>query len=145
MEICTIGFVKKTAKQFFETLRRENIEQLVDVRIHNSSQLAGFTKSADLTFFLRELCSAEYRHEVLLAPTAQLLKEYRSKNIDWPQYEQLFMNLMRERQIESKLNPAMFERRTVLLCTEATATRCHRRLVAEYLSQFWPDLAVKHL
>ena len=145
MEIYTIGFAKKSAEQFFEALRREQIEQLVDVRIHNSSQLAGFTKSGDLPYFLNQLCAAPYRHEPLLAPTAEMLSAYRSKTMKWEQYEIEFFRLLESRHVESVLSRDYFEKRTVLLCSEATASKCHRRLVVEYLGRFWPDLKAKHL
>lgn len=145
MEIYTIGFAKKGAEQFFETIRREQIQQLVDVRIHNSSQLAGFTKSGDLPYFLDRLCCASYRHELLLAPTAELLSSYRSKKVTWDEYEREFIRLLESRHVESVLSREYFEKRTVLLCSEATASKCHRRLVIEYLTRFWPGLRAKHL
>jgi len=145
MEIYTIGFAKKSAEQFFETIRREQIQQLVDVRIHNSSQLAGFTKSGDLPYFLDRLSGASYRHEPLLAPTAELLSSYRSKKVKWDEYETEFLRLLESRHVESVLSREDFEKKTVLLCSEATASKCHRRLVVEYLSRFWPDVKAKHL
>jgi uncharacterized protein (DUF488 family) len=145
MEIYTIGFAKKSAEQFFEAIRREQIQQLVDVRIHNSSQLAGFTKSGDLPYFLDRLCDASYRHEPLLAPTAELLSSYRSKQIKWEQYEVEFLRLLESRHVESVMSREEFEKKSILLCSEATASKCHRRLVVEYLARFWPDVTAKHL
>jgi len=145
MEIYTIGFAQKTAEQFFETLRREQIQQLVDVRIHNSSQLAGFTKSSDLPYFLDRLCGARYRHETLLAPTPEMLAAYRSKKMKWDEYEKEFFRLLQDRHIEERLPKELFSVKTVLLCSEATAVRCHRRLVLEYLARFWPEAAARHL
>jgi uncharacterized protein (DUF488 family) len=145
MEICTIGFSKKTAQQFFETLRREQIQRLIDVRIHNSSQLAGFTKKDNLAYFLRELCSADYVAQPILAPTAELLASYRTKQMSWLEYEQRFLDLMRLRKIQDCLNPELFERRSVLLCSESTPDKCHRRIVLEYLQRFWPSITIKHL
>jgi len=40
----TIGFTKKNARQFFETLKTAGVKRLVDIRLNNQSQLAGFTK-----------------------------------------------------------------------------------------------------
>ncbi|MBI4492217.1 MAG: DUF488 domain-containing protein [Chloroflexi bacterium] len=145
MEVYTIGFTKRTAAQFFGALRRAGVKRLLDVRLNNSSQLAGFSKRDDLAFFLRELCGAEYRHEPLLAPTQEMLDAYKKKKGSWQAYEQRFLALMAERQVEERIDRALFEWPTVLLCSEATAERCHRRLVVEYLRQKWGDLAVTHL
>lgn len=145
MEIYTIGFTQKSAEQFFGLLRANGIQRLLDVRIHNSSQLAGFTKKTDLAYFLRELCGAEYVHEPQLAPTEELLKGYRHKQISWAGYERIFDGLMRERRAETLFAPEFFATPTVLLCSEATAEHCHRRLIAEYLRDQWGDVAIIHL
>lgn len=145
MEIYTIGFTKRNAREFFTALKDAGIEQLVDVRIHNSSQLAGFTKASDLEFFLRAICGASYRHEPLLAPTPELLSSYRNKKIDWAEYERQFLALMAERGIERQLDQDIFAPRSVLLCSERTPEQCHRRLVLEYLADRWDDVAIKHL
>ncbi len=97
MEVCTIGFTKKSAAQFFGALRAAGVRRLLDVRLNNSSQLAGFTKRDDLPFFLRELCGADYVHEPLLAPTDELLHAYRKRKGDWPTYERGFLALLAER------------------------------------------------
>ena len=145
MEIYTIGFTQKSAAQFFDLLKRHQIRRLVDVRLNNVSQLAGFSKRDDLAHFLRELVGAEYCHEPLLAPTQQMLDDLKKRRGSWADYEQRFLALMRERQIEHELDPALFEERTVLLCSEATPERCHRRLVIEYLSEHWGDVHAVHL
>src|SRR5260370_3221159 len=108
METYTIGVAKKSAEQFFEAIRREQIQQLLDVRIHNSSQLAGFTKSGDLPYFLNQLCAASYRHEPLLAPTAEMLSAYRSKPIKSEQYEIEFFRLLESRHVDSAQSPYHF-------------------------------------
>lgn len=145
MEIYTIGFTKTSAEQFFGSLRRAGIERLIDVRLNNRSQLAGFSKRDDLAYFLRELCNAEYRHDVRLAPTAEMLKAYRDREMTWDEYEGEFQRLMAERRIETWLAPEEFDTSTALLCSEATAEHCHRRLVAEYLGQRWQDVRINHL
>lgn len=146
MEIYTIGFTQKSAEQFFGILSDNGIQRLLDVRISNNSQLAGFTKKNDLEYFLRELCDAEYVHDPQLAPTQELLKDYRDKQVSWADYERVFNNLMAERQIDDHLSPAFFETRTVLLCSEPTPEKCHRRLVAEYLRDRWgDDVVIIHL
>ena len=145
MEIYTIGFTKKTAAEFFEPLKKHGIDRLVDVRINNTSQLAGFTKRDDLAYFLRELVSAEYVHEPLLAPTKELLKEYRDGVLTWAGYENAFLELMSDRGIEEEIPKELFTDNVVVLCSEATPERCHRRLVVEYLDRAWGDVQAIHL
>ncbi len=145
MKIFTIGFAGKSASGFFEQMREHGIELLVDVRINNKSQLAGFAKQADLEFFLRELAGARYRHEVRLAPTREMLKAYRGKDMTWEEYERRFLDLMAERKVEDDIPLEWFEEPTVLLCSESSPERCHRRLVVEYLSEAWGDIQAVHL
>jgi uncharacterized protein (DUF488 family) len=145
VEIYTIGFTQTTAEHFFGRLRSAGVERLLDVRLNNSSQLAGFAKAQDLPYFLRELVGAEYEHDTRLAPTQQLLDDYRKGGGDWVGYERSFLALMASREIERALSPARFETPTALLCSEATAERCHRRLVCDYLADHWPDVQTTHL
>lgn len=145
MEIYTIGFTQKSANRFFGLLREHGIGRVLDVRLNNVSQLAGFSKRDDLAYFLRELVGAEYRHEPLLAPTQEMLDDLKKKGGSWTEYEERFLDLMRERQIERELDQALFEERTVLLCSEATPEHCHRRLVVEYLDEHWGGLEPVHL
>ena len=145
MEIYSIGFTKKTAAEFFGKLRAAGIRRLMDVRLHNSSQLAGFTKAEDLRFFLRELCGAEYVHEPLLAPTEELLAGIKKRTLPWEQYERRFLDILAERRVEERLDRGAFLVPTVLLCSEPTAEHCHRRLVIEYLREKWGDVVPVHL
>jgi len=145
MEIYTIGFTKKTAEEFFGLLRRHGIRRLVDVRLNNISQLAGFAKRDDLRFFLREICGAEYMHEPLLAPTQEMLDALKKKKGDWEDYEREFLALIAERQIEERLDRSLFGVPAVLLCSEPSPQQCHRRLVVEYLQKKWGDLHITHL
>jgi uncharacterized protein (DUF488 family) len=145
MEIYSIGFTQTTAEHFFDRLKEAGVKRLLDVRLNNSSQLAGFAKARDLPYFLQELLGARYEHEPLLAPNQELLDKYKKEGASWESYEADFMGLMRERRIESVLRREDFETPTVLLCSEATAEQCHRRLVCEYLSEYWPDLQAVHL
>jgi uncharacterized protein (DUF488 family) len=145
MEIFTIGFTRKSAEQFFGTLTRTGIELVIDIRRNNSSQLAGFTKRDDLAYFLRQLCRADYLHQSLLAPTQELLDRYRKGGESWESYEREFLDLMARRRVEELIDPALFERRSALLCSEPTPERCHRRLVAEYLQQRWREMEITHL
>jgi uncharacterized protein (DUF488 family) len=139
VEIFTIGFTKTTAENFFGRLKSNRIERLLDVRLNNRSQLAGFAKRDDLEYFLRELVGASYEEAPLLAPSQDILDAYKRKGeMSWADYEERFISLMRERSIEVKLDPGGFERaRTVLLCSEAKSDHCHRRLVVEYLAEHW--------
>jgi uncharacterized protein (DUF488 family) len=145
VEIYTIGFTQTTAEHFFGRLKAANVERLLDVRLNNSSQLAGFAKAQDLPFFLRELLGARYEHDPRLAPTQDLLDDYKKRKGDWSTYERVFLQLMAQRQIERALAPAEFDVPTALLCSEATAEHCHRRLVCEYLAERWPDVRPVHL
>lgn len=145
MQIHTIGFTQKSAEQFFGLLQSAGIQRLIDIRISNSSQLTGFTKSADLRYFLQAILNADYVHESRLAPTQQLLEDYRKKRVSWDGYVRIFNGLLEERQIATTLDRSLFERPAVLLCSEPTAEHCHRRLVAEYLQRHWDDVTVVHL
>ena len=145
MEVYSIGFTKKTAEQFFRTLKREKVCRLLDVRLNNVSQLAGFTKRDDLRYFLHEICSADYIHDPLLAPTQEMLDDYKKRKGTWQDYEQKFLELMSKRKIEEKLDQSIFSVPTVLLCSEMKPDHCHRRLVLEYLAAKWGDLTIRHL
>ncbi len=143
--IYTIGFAGKSAEEFFDALEAHCIKRLVDVRLRNSSQLAGYTKRDDLAYFLRRIGRIKYEHEPLLATTDELLDAYRGKKVAWDDYEVQYNALLVERQVESKLKLKPFARPTVLLCAEQKAENCHRRLAAEYLAAHWPGVDVKHM
>ncbi len=140
----TIGFTKKSAEQFFTILRRAGVRKVIDIRLNNASQLAGFAKRDDLQYFLNEICDIEYIHRPDLAPTAELLKGYRDKSIDWDTYEQTFSELMRDRSAGKNIDRESLEA-SCLLCSEAEATHCHRRLVAEYLRDALGNIEICHL
>jgi uncharacterized protein (DUF488 family) len=142
--VYTIGFTGKTAAQFFGALRRVGIRRVLDIRLNNVSQLAGFTKRQDLPFFLSELCGAEYVHQPLLAPTPEILDTYR-KDKSWDRYTERFQRLLIKRAAETLVSRDDFVSPTVLLCSEQTPDKCHRRLVAEYLAEKWGGLEIVHL
>jgi uncharacterized protein (DUF488 family) len=143
--ISTIGFTKTDAAGFFERLLNSGVKKVVDVRLHNTSQLAGFAKAGDLAYLLKKIGGIEYVHQPLLAPTDSMLKAYKKEKGDWRAYEERFLGLMSERQIEKRFTPEMFDG-ACLLCSEATPHHCHRRLVCEYLNEKWDGaLAVRHL
>ena len=145
MEIFTIGFGQKTAEQFFGSLKAAGIRRLIDVRLNNVSQLAGFTKRDDLPFFLHELCAAEYVYEPMLAPTRAIRDQWLKHGGPWQRYEREFRTLMAERESETRLSRSLFEVPTALLCAEPTAEHCHRRLVLEYLQAKWDGIEIVHL
>lgn len=145
MEIYTIGFGRKSAREFFEILKENEIQHLVDVRLRNTTQLAGFTKKHDLEYFLDEIAGIAYTHMPDLSPTDELLDGYRKGNISWPGYEEIFFDILESRKIEELLPQDMFKQRTVLLCSEPTADQCHRRLIVEYLQRHWEGVEAVHL
>jgi len=145
MEVYTIGFTQKTAAEFFGALKQAGVKRLLDVRLNNSSQLAGFAKRKDLSFFLKEICNIDYMHEPLLAPTQDLLNSYKKNKGRWQDFEERFLHLMSERKVEEKFDQNFFSVKTVLLCSEAKPNHCHRRLIAEYLRTKWGDLKIVHL
>ena len=144
MKVFTIGFTQKSAEQFFGKLRQSGAKRVVDVRLNNVSQLAGFAKKKDLEYFLKELCGMEYVHVPELAPTQDMLDEYKKQKHGWQVYEKRFLDLMRERQIE-KTVPRDVIADGCLLCSEEKPHQCHRRLVAEYLKEHWGDLEIQHI
>jgi uncharacterized protein (DUF488 family) len=144
VKLFTIGFTQKPAQRFFELLRRSGAKRVVDVRLNNVSQLAGFAKKNDLAFFLKEICGMDYVHVPALAPTKELLDGYKKEGGGWEEYEAQFLALMKQRRVEDSI-----PRETIadgcLLCSEDKPHHCHRRLVAEYLRQHWVNVEIVHL
>jgi uncharacterized protein (DUF488 family) len=135
--------MKKSAEQFFNRLKQPGLVQVVDTRLNNTSQLAGFTKKRDLEFFLHEICKLGYVHLPELAPTQEILDAYKASG-EWSNYERQFLSLMAERRIEDQVDKSILDG-GCLLCSEATPEHCHRRLVAEYLRRKWDDVEIVHL
>jgi len=144
MKLYTIGFTQKSAEYFFSALQRAGVRRILDVRLHNVSQLAGFTKREDLRYFARAICRAEYLHLPDLAPSEELFHARKRENMNWKAYEKRFLDLMERRAIEGKLAPETADQ-GCLLCTEVDPRHCHRRLVAEYLEEKWGGLEIIHL
>jgi uncharacterized protein (DUF488 family) len=145
MKIFTIGFTKKSAEMFFTRLQSAGVRRLVDVRLNNVSQLAGFTKRDDLKYFTKAICNMEYVHIPELAPTSDILDPYKKqKNGDWPLYERQFLDLMRSRRIEETMSRGLLDG-GCLLCSEEKPHHCHRRLVAEYLKEKWGAVEIEHI
>ena len=144
VKIFTIGFTKKSAERFFETLRVSGAKRVIDVRLNNVSQLAGFAKKQDLPYFLEKICGMEYLHLPILAPTHDMFDEYKTRRGRWDIYEQRFVQLMKERCIEERV-PRELMVDSCLLCSEPDPRHCHRRLIAEYLKERWGDVEIVHL
>jgi uncharacterized protein (DUF488 family) len=142
-EVFTIGFTRKSASVFFEMLRDAGVKRVVDVRLNNVSQLAGFSKKDDLRYFLKEILGVDYIQLPLLAPTKDIRTQYKNSG-SWPDYERDFLALMAERLIEDQIAPAVIAG-GCLLCSEDQPHHCHRRLVAEYLRRKWGRLNITHL
>lgn len=144
MKLFTIGFTKKSAETFFTRLKEYRVEKLVDVRLNNVSQLAGFSKKDDLRYFLREICGIDYIHTKELAPTQDILTEFKSNKGDWNVYRREFIKLMEDRRIEEVLSPQDIDG-CCLLCSEESPHECHRRLIAEYLRDKWDNVDIIHI
>lgn len=144
IKLFTIGFTKTNAESFFATLRDSGVKRVVDVRLKNSTQLAGFTKRGNLEYFLRDLCAIDYVHRPDLAPTREMLDAYKKQKGAWSQYEKDFVRLLASRHIEDAVPRDIFNG-GCLLCSEDTPDQCHRRLVAEYLRKHWENVEIVHL
>ena len=143
MKLFTIGFSKKSAEEFFTLLTKNRIKKLIDIRLNNKSQLAGFTNAKHLPYFLK-LHNIEYEYKPELAPTKELLDGYKKKQISWQEYEKIYNKILLDRNIlnfikKDELNNSVF------LCSEPTPTHCHRRLLAEYIAKHFDNVEIKHL
>jgi uncharacterized protein (DUF488 family) len=143
VKIFTIGFTKTSAQRFFSRLKDSGAKKLIDVRLNNISQLAGFAKRDDLCYFTSQICDMGYEHVPALAPNKEILDEYKKNGGAWDEYEKKFLYLMAKRRIEdldrNRLDGGC------LLCSEDKPHHCHRRLVAEYLREKWSDVEIIHL
>jgi uncharacterized protein (DUF488 family) len=144
IKIYTIGFTQTSAEEFFGKLIKSGVKKIVDARLNNSSQLAGFAKKDDLRYFLKALGNIDYIHMPILAPSEEILTDYKKNKGDWPTYEIKFLALMAERRIENIISPAELDQ-ACLLCSEHIPEHCHRRLVAEYLKNKWGNVDIEHL
>lgn len=143
-ELYTIGFTKKSAEQFFDLLTQNNVEKIVDTRINNTSQLSGYAKGRDLQFFAKKVADIDYKHETMFAPTKELLSKYRKKEMTWEAYEVEYLNLLDMRKVAKKTDIEKLHK-SCLLCSEHTAEKCHRRLLAEYFQAVKTDVKIVHL
>lgn len=146
MKIFTIGFTQKSAREFFNKIKENKIALLLDIRLNNVSQLAGFAKGKDLEYFLKEICHCEYAHDEVFAPTKILLDNYRTKKVSWIEYEKVFAKILKTRPIIERFNKIYGKFNNIcLLCTEPTPEQCHRRLVAEYLKEHIENIEIIHI
>ena len=146
MILYTIGFTQKSAQQFFELIKANNIDMLVDIRLNNKSQLAGFTKGNDLQYFLEEICNCKYQHCIEYAPTKDILDGYKKKAISWDEYVKQYIPLMQRRNAVQKFTEKFAKFKAVcLLCSEPTPEHCHRRLLSEMIAAEHPEITVKHI
>lgn len=144
IKLFTIGCSGRSARDFFGALGKAHVRTVIDVRLRNTSHLAGFSKMQDLPFFLEAVCGAEYLHLPLLAPTESILEDFKKHNGSWSDYEKSYLRLLAERSAEHSLSPALLHM-GCLLCSELTPDHCHRRLAAEYLERSFPEVLVTHL
>lgn len=144
IKIYTIGFTKKTAEEFFARLIHAGVKRVIDIRLNNTSQLAGYTKRDDLRYFLRVIGGIDYVHRLDLAPTKEILDAYRKNKSDWFAYERDFLALLTARRVEDNLSRDLLDG-ACLLCSEAKPERCHRRLIATYLRDKWGSIAIVDL
>ena len=144
IKIFTIGFTRKTAEEFFTLLLRAGVKRVIDIRLNNTSQLAGFTKKDDLGYFLKAIGKIDYLHRPDLAPTQQIMDAFKKRNGSWQDYERDFRALLRERKVESEVSPELLDE-ACLLCSEEKPLHCHRRLVAEYFRSKWGNVEIIHL
>ena len=141
----TIGYQRKPLATFIGQLCQAGVDAVIDVRLRNTSHLAGYTKRDDLAFLLSEGFSIAYEHHPELAPTPDMLDAYREDH-DWSAYEARFLPLLEERASDSIGKEILARYRApCLLCAEATPEHCHRRLIAEYWVAHLPKLIIVHL
>ena len=144
VKVFTIGFTKKTAEEFFANLIGAGVKRVIDIRLNNVSQLAGFAKRDDLRYFLRTIGGIDYYHRPDLAPTQQILDDFKKSKGNWSVYERDFLTLLSAREVEREITPELLNE-SCLLCSEEKPLQCHRRLVAEYVSSKWGNVEIIHL
>jgi len=143
-QLYTIGFTEKSAETFFRLLSSNGVQKLIDTRVNNASQLSGFAKGKDLAYFTRAICNIPYEHRLDMAPTRQLLADYRSDQLTWEEYSEKYVSLLIERDLKSAITQEQLSR-ACLLCSEHLPDKCHRSLLADYIRREYPGLLVTHL
>ncbi|WP_204211791.1 DUF488 domain-containing protein [Corynebacterium urinipleomorphum] len=141
LKLFTIGYSKKSAEEFFNLLRENGVKRVVDIRRHNTNQLAGFTKKDDLAWFLDVIAGIEYEHVLELAPSEELMHAYRKDGLPFDEFADKLRAQFDGRDMPTK---AAFDH-AALLCSEADPSTCHRLVAAEYLADKWSGVEVVHL
>lgn len=147
INLFNIGFTQKTAEEFFGILKKNKIDCLVDIRLNPNGQLSRFAFEKDLPFFLDKLADGcKYVHRVDLAPQNELLKEVRTKGSamskDYKLFEKEFNQYLEKKsKIKNFVEQFKEYENVVLLCSEHTTEKCHRRLVSNMLlNKFSKDI-----
>jgi uncharacterized protein (DUF488 family) len=144
MKLFTIGFTEKSAEDFFTRIQKANVRRVVDIRLNNTSQIAGFAKARDLQYFLRVIAGIDYVHLPDFAPTQEILNDFKKNKGSWTEYEKKFRELLINRRIDNTAIDLLRDG-DCLLCSEHTPEHCHRRLVAEHIQKHLADVEVVHL
>jgi len=144
MKLFTIGFTKKTAENFFGMLNDAGVKRVIDIRLNNTSQLAGFAKKEDLVYFLKTIGDIDYTHRPELAPTQDIMDAFKKNKGSWEIYAKKFRTLLAQRAVEDTIPKNLLDG-ACLLCSEEKPQKCHRRLVAEYFREKWPEIEIVHL
>jgi len=144
MRLFTIGFTKKSAEEFFTILQKASVSRIIDIRLNNTSQIAGFAKARDLEYFLRAIAKIDYVHLPDFAPTQEILDDFKKNKGSWIEFERRFVDLMVARRI-AETAAKLLRDRDCLLCSEHIPDHCHRRLVAEQIQKHSDNVEVIHL
>lgn len=143
--IFTIGFTQKSAEAFFGLLKQNGVRRLVDTRLNNTGQLAGFSKRDDLKYFAKSILDVDYVHWEESAPEQAILDAFKKKEMKWDEYAREYESLLQKRRIESRMD-LILGAAPCLLCSEAKPHHCHRRLLADYINRHkGSNLFVRHL
>lgn len=144
IHLFTIGFTEKSAEQFFSLLLDSGVKKLIDTRVNNTSQLSGFAKGRDLAYFCGAIGGIEYEHRLDMAPTKELLSQYRKGGMGWAEYTERYLELLRRRKLRSKVQIRDLDG-ACFLCSEHLPGECHRSLLADHLKEENPELEIVHL
>jgi len=144
IKLFTIGYTKKSAQQFFELLKKNQIKRVVDIRLNNKGVFAGFSKMGDIQYFCKILINADYIYKPEFAPTKDMLKRYRKKEITWEDYEKEYDDLIEKRNIKESLKINEYDY-NCFLCSEHLPDKCHRKLLAEYFLKLNSNIEISHI
>jgi len=144
MEVYTAGFTKWLAKDFFNLLENLKINKLIDIRLRPNSQLSGFTRGVNFSYFLENLSNVKYEHQIKLAPTKELLNKRRNEGLNWQDFESEYVKLLDKDILNYCLNE-ISNQNILFLCSETEPQFCHRRILTDKLCSFNPNLEIVHL